>query len=546
MGDPMENFALWILYSVQIILPAIWGIMIANGYVSYHKYVEFAFKRKYCKKRCCWIFVVFGCVATNGGIVALMSYYYAPLLELDCTRFFVSWINPVSMLLFIGLLFSKARYPNLLYGIILIMVYWIGHFNEFMCTVVLNVVYLLHSFMVPVYIILIFFAIKELATWKYGLISMYLVSFDVITNLIVIYYFFQNGDYFFAALQILFTFLGHTFGSISNNLFGDEYENLSTVDKILSFMGFGRIYFRIKSWSEVKDDNKIYTKLATKQRIWGMMFESFPSIVLHVYAYVIAKQFSLSLVSSIVVSCISISYNVWLYMIKIIYTQKLDDSNNSITEVIELELPKKSFQSDDYMLLRDVDEHYTTDSRKSTFIPSWCGDVMINTNYYMKMYLFMISDFYIRSIPLICLMAIIPWTCNDDQDICVSRNITFCILFGSLLIFEFVMNKRMRIKSYASNLFILQIFSVSLFSSFYNLLASLDILRNDRFFGKSVEFRSFMFEHKCRIVLSVLITTVNIPLLFMNESEELSNVVVVLVSFYVIFLIVNVIIFKSI
>ena len=57
-----------------------------------------------------------------------------------------------------------------------------------------------------------------------------------------------------------------------------------------------------------------------------------------------------------------------------------------------------------------------------------------------------------------------------------------------------------------SHIFILNIFSVSLFSSFYNLLCSLEILKNDPFYGKSVEVKSFRFEHKIRIGLSKILT----------------------------------------
>ena len=49
------------------------------------------------------------------------------------------------------------------------------------------------------------------------------------------------------------------------------------------------------------------------------------------------------------------------------------------------------------------------------------------------------------------------------------------------LIFEFIMNKKMRIKQYKISLFIIKIFAVSVLSSFYSLLSSLSIMKKDPF-----------------------------------------------------------------
>merc|ERR1712154_134019 len=61
----------------------------------------------------------------------------------------------------------------------------------------------------------------------------------------------------------------------------------------------------------------------------------------------------------------------------------------------------------------------------------------------------------------------------------------------------------MRTDKYQSNAFIVQIFSISVFSSFYNLFCTLDILKDEGFFGKSVSFKMFLFEHKIRIYLCI-------------------------------------------
>ena len=164
----------------------------------------------------------------------------------------------------------------------------------------------------------------------------------------------------------------------------------------------------------------------------------------------------------------------------------------------------------------------------------------------------MISDFYIRSLPLICLMALIPWTrlsilsCNQDRQFCLSQMIIFSLLFGGLLIFEFIMNKRMRLKIYSSYSFILNVFFVSTFSSFYNLLCSLNYLKDDPFYAKSVDFRSFMFEHKIRLVLSVITSIVNMGLLSFNISDKPLLIITICVSIlYILFLMINICIIRS-
>ena len=170
-------------------------------------------------------------------------------------------------------------------------------------------------------------------------------------------------------------------------------------------------------------------------------------------------------------------------------------------------------------------------------LPSWCyTELLKDTSYYLKLFLFMISDFYIRSIPLITFLSLIP--CDEIGEICLNRVITFCFLFGSILVFEFAMNKIMRIKEYASILFVLQIFSVSMFSSFSTLLSSLETLKSDIFFGKSVIFPLFIKEHGIRIVLSIIISIINLSLLSVNGLEEIT-VVSILSTFYVIFLLLN-------
>merc|ERR1719242_2020669 len=124
-----------------------------------------------------------------------------------------------------------------------------------------------------------------------------------------------------------------------------------------------------------------------------------------------------------------------------------------------------------------------------------------------------------------------------------ARIIMFIILFGCVGTFEFVMNRCMRIPKYQSITFIFQIFSISVLSSFYSLFCTLDILKDEGFFGKSVSFKLFLFEHKLRIYFSAFINFINFVLIFVNGIDQsIANLLLMIV--YIPFVILNILIVK--
>ena len=224
------------------------------------------------------------------------------------------------------------------------------------------------------------------------------------------------------------------------------------------------------------------------------MFESFPTVSLQIYASLV-NDYSLTILFSIMISSISIGFNAWMYLVNV---------SNLNTQSSAKEIVQKDGQFD---------------------------KVKEDKRLFFCLYGFLVSDFFVRSIPLIVLMASIPsnfW-----------RIVAFLILFFTLALFEFVMNTRMRIPKYQRFDFIIQIFAVSVLSSFYNLLCTIDLLKSDGFFGKSVSFKDFMFEHKCRICFSLFIVATNLLLYIVNQAAE--NVrTSILVLLYFIFLALNV------
>jgi len=243
-----------------------------------------------------------------------------------------------------------------------------------------------------------------------------------------------------------------------------------------------------------QNGENLYRTLYYKHKIYELMFESFPSVTLQIYASLV-NDYSLTIVVSIVICSTCIGFNAWMYLVNV---TRITTQSSTAKEVVQ---------------------------KDGQF-----SKVMKDKRLFLCLYGFLVSDLFIRSIPLIMLMASIP---SD-----MWRISTFIIVFVALALFEFVMNTRMRIPKYQRFDFIIQIFAVSILSSFYNLLCTLDLLKNDGFFGKSVAFKAFIFEHKIRIGLSLIVQMINLALCTMNGIAVNSRTLI-LMPLYFILLAVN-------
>eukprot|EP01084_Bolivina_argentea_P151530 264477_1 len=125
--------------------------------------------------------------------------------------------------------------------------------------------------------------------------------------------------------------------------------NLNKKDKILALVGLGGPWFLINSWSEEETKEskpKKYLSLYNKYKIWELMFESFPSVGLQIYALLVQNNVSISIILSILISIISITYSTWIYLVNLSQQsyaaanankkremeieQKIDDHENDI------------------------------------------------------------------------------------------------------------------------------------------------------------------------------------------------------------------------
>ena len=149
--------------------------------------------------------------------------------------------------------------------------------------------------------------------------------------------------------------------------------------------------------------------------------------------------------------------------------------------------------------------------------------------------MFILSDFFIRTCPIILLASIYNHLSGKTIGF-----IVFILLLLLFAPFEFFMCKWMRIKSFQSNLWIIKIFSITIISSLYNLLSSLYILDNISYFSTSVIFKKYMYEHIIRIIFSVFIVFI-ILIISIIKSNTFA---LILLLVYFILLMINILSIK--
>ena len=84
--------------------------------------------------------------------------------------------------------------------------------------------------------------------------------------------------------------------------------------------------------------------------------------------------------------------------------------------------------------------------------------------------------------------------------------ITFCIgFFGVFAVFEFIANQQIRDPLQREWSLIFKVFAASICSSFHSMLSTLHILRNDKFYAKSVIYEKYAKAHGVRCCVSMIL-----------------------------------------
>ena len=280
------------------------------------------------------------------------------------------------------------------------------------------------------------------------------------------------------------------------------------------------------------------------------MYESFPSLALQMYLLLLNDNVSKSTVTaSMLAICINASLSMWIYLISRSNKHDIYHSKSITTTTLAVNIPQhvpsqevdpatpnqivsesniangsdgnittniKTFDAIETMnndhSISDENESNTNktmqykDQSKKHWIIDYYSHVFQHKISFIFIYIYMITDFYLRTFPII---AIIAWYTNvsDEYNLNTQQILVAVLYYFVMSIYSYYMCYDMRKSSkniFKSHQFIMKIFFVLLFSSFYNLLCSFDFLEKDPYFGMSVQFSKHLKEHYIRVFISVL------------------------------------------
>ena len=386
-----------------------------------------------------------------------------------------------------------------------------------LCMSAVNVAFIVQAFSIPAFVVLLFYSFENLRDFCLSVFSSYLVLFDIYSDFIVIYYFFKDDHPLFALSQIAFIVLGQIVGAVADIFVGNT-DDLSTADRLLSASGFGSLWFTVKWWEESTKmksgfyGNKYcsakYQLLRTKNKIWEMMYELFPGMVLQIYAALTTTVPTAALVVSISFSAISVSFTSIRYFLKLTAVVLTSNTESGVHEA-------STGKVGQFALLKET------------------------KGFILRLFIFILTDFVVRSVPLIIVLAICFKFLSNNGFLWY----TFCAMyFGVFLIFEAVANVYIRTATHRNLVFIFKVFGVSLFSSFYSLLSSLHVLEDDALFAQSVIFKKFQLVHRLRSLLSCALCVVIVILnvLFSDDfGDRFTSIVWVLLVMYMLSILCN-------
>ena len=471
--------------------------------------------QRICESECCRIILFeimsLSFIATCTLLVAWListgtdEHWYSDFFQNNFTKFCsiisgFTWLNPFFLLSSFYLLFSEFRILTLLENLILLIIFlaaWLSD-SVYFCSAVINVQYIVHSFFIPIYIFLLFRSIEQLRPLSMSLVGAFLVAFDVFTDLVVTFYFIEERMPIFAALQMLFIITGQVVGAIVD-VFADERDEVTRTDKVMALLGFGRIWFTVHWWKErmTQDGTGRYKVLRQKHKIWDLLYDSFPTVALQVYAARTTNVPAAALVFSIVTSAVSVSLSTSLYLATLLAVGTISNEQRTEQKIPEQEDSLRPMSFSREKVPSDIT---MIDSPKPVIHQT------ASESFYLNLFVFMASDFVIRSIPTVLLLALIStnfFNGGSSTD-SVWRKVSGFAIYGPLVVFESIANYKMRSPSYRGFTFILKIFATSTFSSFHSMLYTLSILEEDPFYAKSVIFSKYIVEHGVRVALGII------------------------------------------
>ena len=157
-------------------------------------------------------------------------------------------------------------------------------------------------------------------------ISNFTSMLDMVTDILVVYTWVISGNLDWAMFQLGFILLGQLYSAII--LYKLKMANI--IEIIVIIFGCGKLWYGAKTFKQFSDIE--YFK---KLKIWEIIFESFPSIVLVFYISISQnKIYTSSVVLSVIMSCFNISMTVMLVMFKDRTSVKNSDQDNSNSDSV--------------------------------------------------------------------------------------------------------------------------------------------------------------------------------------------------------------------
>ena len=464
------------------------------------------------------------------------------------------WLNPLFVITNIYLLrtpfWSLAVFHNVILAIIssfdLVLIN--TNLGSSFCSSILNIQCIVLSLTIPIYIILLFRSIPTLKQWTMSLVGIYLVAFEVFSDFVVIYYFIDEKQVILVVLQIAFIVFGQVIGAVAD-AFGRHRDELSVTDKVMASVGFARIWFTIKWWAEiaVNGESGKYGALRRKHKIWNLMYESFPSIALQIYAALTTDLPPATLIASIIFSTVSVSFTMIRSLAPLSGPKNLKFANRAKSASVSgasnasahcgPPTPSGSKNGD---IEEHRPEHGDDGAQPSNGTAKTAGDsqtvpdpaakehgdpvsdpiVMLNRWHCLILYLFAMSDFYVRSVPLIVFVSMF----SEHEYERMVLGLTELIVIA---IFELV-----------ANWLILNKVTISVLSSVYTMLSILGILPIDVPSDQFAALKNYAAEHVFRCLVSAMFCIV---ILFMEIGYDPSKRIAVQIStaFFLVFLVIN-------
>ena len=367
---------------------------------------------------------------------------------------------------------------------------------------------------IPVLLMMAMNEIDILRKHWFEIMGIYTSVLDLFTHLLVAKQYLDSNNILWGIIQICLSSGTHIISCI------DMY-SIGIVSSLLTLLGLGRPLIVIQTWFYPEYSSKL-----SSMKSWELFYESLPSFSFQLYTLFIRlhdndNSLNKTIIPSIVAVMMNASLTMWLYVVS-----KTDESR------IELLIEQSTIRVDhslQYAILSQeqnisISDQSITDKTMLTS-NSYSENVILNKSNFMEdidipyqhvchncaffsiLLIHLFGDFISRVYPLINIFItihIIHKTQNNK--IYYILYIIPIIIIILILIYSYKMS--LNIKRNKS--FIIKIFFVLLYSSFYNMLCTIKSLKYDKWFGYTLNYNNYKKEFNYRLIISLILYIISL------------------------------------